>query len=333
MLSKKAVAQMGIGMGSYYLLKKKIPLVVSYLTTYRCNQSCKYCNSQQMCEDELNTSNAIALIEDMKKSGVLKLGFAGGESLCRDDIADLICCAHDIGLITSISSNGRNIIRYIDVIKKNIDIVQLSLDGREETHDFVRGSGSYRVVMEALKALHENGVKTITNTVITRDNYKDIPFIIELARKYKTKALFQPVFDYALSQEASVINGYKTNAGELYNSVRYLLKEKRNGAPIGNSIEYLKYIYSNRDKNSYSKCFAGKLFCAVDPAGYVIPCCFKMKNDYKNNAIKNGFMSAFQHCTDNENSKCNGCFCNAYVEANLTFKLYMGACMNAIKLS
>lgn len=87
----------------------------------------------------METAQAIALINDFKKNGVVKLGFAGGESLHRKDIDQLLEYSHKSGLITSISSNGKEIYNHIDAISKYVDVVQLSLDGPKDVHDELRG--------------------------------------------------------------------------------------------------------------------------------------------------------------------------------------------------
>ena len=190
----------------YYILKKRTPLTVSFLSTYSCNQKCKYCDWTKLDLASMDTKQALTLIEGFKKRGVVKLGFAGGESLHRGDIDTLMECAHKSGLVTSISSNGRAVHKHIDAIEKYADVVQLSIDGLEETHDALRGKGSYKVVIEAIELLRERKVKVITNTVLSKRSLGELEAVLDLAKKYRYKALFQPIFHYGISETEELID-------------------------------------------------------------------------------------------------------------------------------
>lgn len=317
----------------YIILGRRAPITVSYLSTYSCNQKCKYCNWEKMNQYSMNTEQAISLIKDLKNSGVVKLGFAGGESLCRKDIDILLETAHECGLITSISSNGQEILNHLDSIKRNVDVVQLSIDGTEDTHDCQRGIGSHKKVIEAMRVLNENKVKVVTNTVLTKKNLNDLKYILELANQYGNIALFQPLFCYELSETNVVLDSMQPSYFEIYYALEYLIEQKRMGKPVGNSIAFFRYVQNTWNNKNNVKCFANNLFCAIDPLGYVIPCCFDISQNDKCNAISQGFGQAFKNCQNNDfPTQCKGCYCNAYIESNFVFSLNIAACLNAIKI-
>ena len=318
----------------YYTIHKRTPLTVSYLSTYRCNQKCSYCDwTKKKLDDELNTEESIALIRSLKKNGVVKLGFAGGESLCRSDIDDLMQCAHNSGLVTSISSNGREIKNHIQSIKKYVDVVQLSLDGDTETHDALRGSGSYDIVIEAINLLTSNSVKVITNTVLTKKNLNQLNWILQSANKMKTIALFQPVFNYGLSAPTAEIDQLAPTYSEMEGGIKFLLAQKKRGMPIGNSVAFLKYVQHTWGSKKPFRCKANDLFCTINPSGTILPCCFCSSNEIKYNANLQGFKKAFEAAAGNRFSKdCYGCYCNAYIESNLAFCFHPSACLNALTI-
>ena len=316
---------------SYYVFKKRSPLTVSFLSTYTCNQKCSYCDWTKLDSSSMNTEEALVLIKSLKKSGVIKLGFAGGESLFRNDIDLLLECAHKEGLITSISTNGREIKKHIDAIEKYVDVVQLSLDGRQDTHDMMRGEGSYKIVVNAIELLRNKKVKVITNTVITKRNINELDEVLRLANKYGYKALFQPIFYYKISEGKGVIDKLRPSYYEMYYAIEYLIKQKLHYGSVGNSIAFLKYIQKSWGNKLKVKCHANDLFCTIDPLGYILPCCFD--NDKKNeyNAVKLGFEEAFRNSIKNDFSKnCFGCYCNAYIESDLAFSFHISACINAL---
>lgn len=317
----------------YYVLKKRTPLTVSYLSTYSCNQKCKYCDWTKLDLLSLDTEQALLMIKSFKKNGVIKLGFAGGESLNRDDIDLLLECAHKSGLITSISSNGRAVCKHIDAIEKYVDVVQLSIDGSEETHDTLRGKGSYKIVIEAIELLRDRKVKVITNTVLSKKSLGELKVVLNLAQKYRYKALFQPIFHYGISETKELIETLRPTHYEMYHAVEYLIKQKHCSKTVGNSIAYLRYIQKTWGNQTRMKCHANNLFCTVDPLGYVLPCCFDIHRNDDFNALNLGFKHAFTNSIQNDFSKnCYGCYCNAYIESNLAFSFHLSACINALNI-
>ncbi len=60
----------------------------------------------------------------------------------------------------TMSTNGILIPKYIHTFKKN-DGIQVSVDGDEKAHDFIRGRGSYEKAVKALKLLNEYKIRHI----------------------------------------------------------------------------------------------------------------------------------------------------------------------------
>lgn len=315
----------------YYMFGHRTPIAVSYLSTYTCNQKCKYCDWKSLDHSELTTQEAQKLIRSMKKSGVVKLGFAGGESLNRKDIKILLKTAHEVGLITSISSNGKAIKDHIEEIKKYVNVVQISLDGPEVVHDNLRGEGSHRIVLDAIKLLKENNIKIITNTVLTKKNISELPYILNFAKETNHLALFQPIFNYYISESDCVINSLVPAYFEMYYAIEYLIKEKKAKGNVGNSIDFLKYVQNTWNVPRGIKCHANNLFCAVDPKGYIVPCCFDSSRNEYASVTEHGFQKAFMNSIENRfANQCEGCYCNAYIESNFAFSFRLEACLNAL---
>lgn len=321
------------GVMKYHFFGIRTPLTISYLSTYQCNQKCQYCDWTKMNLHCLQTSQAIKLIQDFKKNGVVKLGFAGGESLCREDIDVLLQCSHECGLITSVSSNGREISKHINAIVKYVDVVQISLDGPENIHDELRGVGSYKYAIQSIQLLRNHHVDVIVNMVLTKKNIQYINYVIKIAERYKCKVLFQPVFYYDISESAANIQTLKPSYHEMYNAIEYLIQKKRTSKSISNSIIFLKYVQDTWERKKAVKCYANTLFCAIDPLGHIHPCCFDNISCHDANAATLGFKLAFMNCKNNTFTKeCKGCYCNAYMEANFIFSLKLSACINALYL-
>lgn len=321
-----------IGTLDYYLFKQCTPLIVSFLTTYRCNQHCTYCDWSAQANKEMNTSQAVSLIEEMKRCHTVKLGFAGGESLIREDVDLLLECAHKSQMITSISTNGRAVPAHIDAIQKYVDVLQVSIDGPEEIHDSLRGKGSYKAAIEAIKAAKYAKVNVVTNTVLTKITVEHLPYIIDLAKAMDFSVLFQPAFNYILSAPNLKIEQLKPSKTQLIQAVDYLRSQKKRHNHVGNSFSFLNYIENNWPAGWLKKCHASSLFCTLGPCGEVMPCCFAATACEWPNALTDGFKKAFESSINNDFvKKCKGCYCNAYMEASLIFSLKPEACLNAYK--
>jgi radical SAM protein with 4Fe4S-binding SPASM domain len=64
----------------------------------------------------------------------------------------------------------------------NVDEVQVSIDGMEEAHDSLRGPGSFRRAMDALRRCTGAGMDASAATMVTRRNMGDFPAMEETFR-------------------------------------------------------------------------------------------------------------------------------------------------------
>ena len=80
-----------------------------------------------------------------------------------------------------IITNGILILKFIHIFKRN-DGIKVSIDGDRETHDRIRGKGSYDKAIEALENLREDGIRHSIGFMVCRKNFYCIDHIIELRR-------------------------------------------------------------------------------------------------------------------------------------------------------
>ncbi|MFT4304445.1 MAG: radical SAM protein [Candidatus Woesearchaeota archaeon] len=155
-------------------------------TGFICNNNCIFCVQADNKYTGNRSNQAIKkdLIESRKRcEGVV---FTGGEVTIRTDFLELVKFANDLGYRSiQIQSNGR-MFSSLEFCKKTIlagaTEFSPSLHGYcEKQHDLlVNASGSFNQVMKGIKNLKSLGCKVITNTVVVKQNYKDIPKIAKL---------------------------------------------------------------------------------------------------------------------------------------------------------
>lgn len=185
-------------MFSYPFIK---PEIIQIDLTHRCNLDCKMCNVKQYPvkeTDELTKDEIIYLLNQAKEMGVRKLVLAGGEPLLRKDIFDICAYAKQIDIHPIIVSNGTLINNcFEEIIDKFNGTISISLDGTEESHDYLRGEGTFRKTVEGVRNIvnlqKKRGLKNISlclGLVITKSNYKDLVQIVRIAKELEVDEIY-----------------------------------------------------------------------------------------------------------------------------------------------
>ncbi|HPS54114.1 MAG TPA: radical SAM protein [Sedimentisphaerales bacterium] len=155
--------------------------------TKRCNLKCQHCYSssdKSLNDVELNTDQAINLLDQLKEANCPVVLFSGGEPLLRGDLFELLEYAKKIGLRTVISTNGTLIDEK--VAKKlagvNIGYVGISLDGPKQLHDKFRCvKGCFDKTIAGFKNCQKFGIKAGLRFTITKANKDCVGEMFEIA--------------------------------------------------------------------------------------------------------------------------------------------------------
>lgn len=308
------------------LLGKKYPLSVTFISTYRCNFTCEYCDVWRLREKEMSTAEALSMIDEFAALGMRRFSINGGEALLRDDIGELIGQSKSRGVFTTMFSNGSLVEKNVEKLK-GLDILTISLDGPKEVHDRQRMYGTHEKVIAGIKAAKRAGIKVWTNTVITKDNLDYLPGLVEEAKALGVKMVFQPVLHYSHSSEKNRIEDIASSGLEYKEALSKLKELKKNGAPIVHSLEYLDYIEVPVWSVNKRRCYAGELYCAVTPSGEVAPCYPIFNSKSWPSGLKLGFGRAFKEIG---RFSCNGCYC-ALVESDFLYSFKIGPVLNLLR--
>ncbi|MFC1632365.1 radical SAM protein [Candidatus Omnitrophota bacterium] len=299
------------------LFRKRIPLVVTWPITNRCNFQCQYCGRWQGEAEEVSTEEALAIIDQLSNLGCLRISFSGGEPLLREDFGTLIAYCKKKSITTTVISNGSLIPQKIDQLK-DVDLIELSLDGAREVNDAVRSNGSFDKILLAAAVAQGAGIKVFFNAVLTKYNLDHIDCILSIGRQYNTGVLFGPV-SYIHSKGVSVKHLFPRK-DEFRQAVDKLIHEKRNGAPVINSMASLKYM-KGWPQPKRIQCYAGKAFCHITAEGRLYPC-VAMEDRFKASYCKGkNFKLALKNLS--KGNYCQGCWCTGTLEFNrlLAFKI------------
>lgn len=159
----------------------RMPKSVDIAITSRCNLRCLYCSyysSPQDVSQDLPTSEWLQFFEELNRCNVMDVTLQGGEPFIRKDFPELIDGIVRNRMRYSILTNGtlitEDMAKYLASTKR-CNIVQVSIDGSTPlTHDFCRGEGTFRMAMDGMKHLVDNGINTTVRVTIHKGNVRDL---------------------------------------------------------------------------------------------------------------------------------------------------------------
>ncbi len=164
------------------------PIVVWNITR-ACNLKCIHCYNDSGAgkpADEVSTSKAKEILDDLARFGCPSVLFSGGEPLMREDLFELIEYAGNKGLRTVISTNGTLITREKAAIIKQEGVcyVGISLDGIGAVNDRFRAvEGAFERAVAGIRHCQDAGIRIGLRLTLTQRNVQDLEALFEFLEK------------------------------------------------------------------------------------------------------------------------------------------------------
>ena len=164
-----------------YMFNDKLlnkPHEIKIELTYKCNKDCYFCfnKNSKSSKKELDTITILYLLDKIKKEGVKRIRFTGGEPLLKNDILKILKYAKGKGLIVKLNTNGYLINSgNISIIKNNCDEILFSI------HD-LKDNNINRLVKK-IKNIRKSGCIIKISTIATKDNIKKYKKILDIINK------------------------------------------------------------------------------------------------------------------------------------------------------
>ena len=145
--------------------------------TDRCNLRCEYCMPAEGLEwlptDEVLTDDEVVRLVTIgvERLGVREVRFTGGEPLVRRGLVGIVARTHDLGVETSLTTNGLGLARTAAALADaGLDRVNVSIDSiRPETFAAVTRRDRLHDVVAGLRAAQEAGLGPVKlNAVLMR---------------------------------------------------------------------------------------------------------------------------------------------------------------------
>lgn len=271
-------------------LDQKKPLNVSYFITNKCDLRCDYCNIPETRgdHDQMSTEEIKAMLSEFRSLGMVKFSCSGGEPLLRPDLGEVLDHARDLGVVTSITTNGRLVANRLETLG-SLHTMLISLDGAQEFQNSTKHN-DVQTVIDAVKLMKKrHGTKVWLSTVLLNHTDRQLDYIISVCRDLDVKVLLQPFHDIL-----AVGKGFERQlkSEPLKDIFRYVLDK----APeiVANSPDYISMIMSDGSLHP-SFCLAGIRTCFINSNGDVFPCLpIMMDNKSTLNGLKTGWRDAFE---------------------------------------
>lgn len=156
-------------------------------TGYTCCNDCLFCVvAEKRPLGDKTTKRICQELKSSFKEGKTEVVFTGGEVTLREDIFELVSCARTIGYREiQVQTNGRRF-SSLDFCKKmlcaGMNVFAPALHGPTATiHDsLTRAPGSWRQTVLGIHNMTRLGIRTLTNTVVTKQNYRFLPDVARL---------------------------------------------------------------------------------------------------------------------------------------------------------
>lgn len=329
------------------------PFLVVWNFTNACNLHCKHCyqNAGKRAGDELTTEEALHAVDVLADAGVAYIAFSGGEPLAREDFFKIAKHVVERDMAFAVATNGtllseKNAKKLKDL---GCSYVQVSLDGKKETHNAFRGTNYFDRTVQGIKNAKKAGVTVGIAMCVTKFNYNEIDYMIDFAEKLNADIFMHYNFiptgrgkhiiaaDLTTEMREKLLHKLASETGKRKISILSTAPQFARVCTDYNATSLTHFdVFSTRPEfgekvaflaDFVGGCGAARLYCALQPNGDVTPCVFLpikvgniRKDDFsyiwKNSAIFETIRNRAEfeeHCKICEfRNRCGGCRARAY---------------------
>jgi MoaA/NifB/PqqE/SkfB family radical SAM enzyme len=172
------------------------PTTTALYITYKCYKKCIHCisNSDSKKREEFTKEEWFRVIDILAENGIVQVVITGGEPFCREDILDILTYIDEKELRSFLLTEASFLNElHVNKISKMrfLGDIQISMDGyNEETHDFIRGEGSFKILEKKLQLLKASKIKFTLAALMHKENYLNLDKIAKKANEFGAEKLW-----------------------------------------------------------------------------------------------------------------------------------------------
>ena len=172
-------------------INKPFEFFIQWHLTENCNLSCRHCYQGERSRDEMplpQMKKVVREASDMIKEWTDTYGIAfspsmnitGGEPFLRSDLFDILRIIKQQGFEVYLLTNGTlvNHERARMLADLGVDGVQVSIEGSEDVHDAIRGSGSFVASAAGIEHLVDSGLNVTLNMTLSNLNAGQVKKVV-----------------------------------------------------------------------------------------------------------------------------------------------------------
>ena len=155
------------------------PETIHWALTYRCEQSCPDCYVSRYRNGtirELDSQQALKLVDKIAGSGAFQLAIGGGEPFLRNDLNDIVQSASEAGLTVHITTGKYDLDnQQLTDLAKHLKVLQIGIRPDELFHHGNYIADKLRALVAQLK---EHKIITGANLIMTRSSIRHLDRIL-----------------------------------------------------------------------------------------------------------------------------------------------------------
>ncbi|MHB8125286.1 MAG: radical SAM protein [Desulfitobacteriaceae bacterium] len=157
------------------------PETVHWAITFQCDLDCLDCYVRRHRDDfptELDTKQALTIVDRIADAGVFQLAIGGGEPLLRDDIISIVARAHERKLVVHVTTG-----RYqheLNVLRKLAKYIKSMQIGIKQEELLEHPENEKKKLIQLLAITGEQGIDIGANVILSHSTLSEFDHIIDL---------------------------------------------------------------------------------------------------------------------------------------------------------
>ncbi|MEG0618407.1 MAG: radical SAM protein [Bacilli bacterium] len=162
-------------------LDLNFPLKLQWKITNKCNLKCSHCYLGNLSNELLSPDKLMKIVNKIVKTNIFEVTISGGEALLVSNLPLIVQNLINNNIKVNIFTNGMFLEDFLDKIFSKFNYHPssklqffVSIDGEKETHEKIRGIGTFDKTINGIIKAIEYGYNITTNTVLSSINYTEI---------------------------------------------------------------------------------------------------------------------------------------------------------------